>query len=189
MFNSRFIITITHSAYSYLAATAVSSVVVETDIGTFIINTVTLPCISLDSAVGSASGFWPEGREFESRWDCLLYFFLRTVSVLTKTRNSVCKRAYGTTGRPTACLNSLCSLCTACGRAMLFWHFRHFDRKWRIKSIKYYHIRDQQVNFSRIRHLTCLVSKILVLAAILIFFLKRGPPYWRKLPTDLADFQ
>ena len=99
----------------------VSSVLVETDIGSFIINTVTLACISLDSAVGSASGFWPEGREFESQWNSLFYFFLRTVSVLTKTRNSVCKRAYGTTGRPTACLNSLCSLCTACGRAMLFW--------------------------------------------------------------------
>ena len=27
------------------------------------------------------------------------------------------------------------------------------------------------------------------LAAILIFFQKRGSPYWRKLPTDLADFK
>ena len=61
---------------------------------------------------------------------CVIYFFyFFCVSVLTKTRNSACKRAYGTTGRPAACLNSLCSLCTACGRAMLFWHFRHFDRK------------------------------------------------------------
>ena len=50
------------------------------------------------------------------------------MSVLTKTRNSVCKRACSTTGRPTACLNLLCSLCTACGRAMLCWHFRQFFR-------------------------------------------------------------
>jgi len=34
------------------------------------------------------------------------------------------------------------------------------------------HIRDQQVNFSRNRYLTCLVSKILFLAAILNFFSK-----------------
>ena len=34
------------------------------------------------------------------------------------------------------------------------------------------HIRDEQVNFSRYRRLTCLVSKILFLAAILIFFSK-----------------
>ena len=27
------------------------------------------------------------------------------------------------------------------------------------------------------------------MAAILIFVLKRGQPYWRKLPTDLADFE
>ena len=26
-----------------------------------------------------------------------------------------------------------------------------------------------------------------VMAAILIFLLKRSPPYWQKLPTDLAD--
>ena len=35
---------------------------------------------------------------------------------------------------------------------------------------------DQQVNFSQNRYLTCLVSKILSLAAI--FFLRRGLPYW-----------
>ena len=51
-----------------------------------------------------------------------------------------------------------------------FYIFWHFVRKWPIQSTKYYHIRDQQVNFSRNRHLTCLVSKILFLAAILIFF-------------------
>ena len=62
-----------------------------------------------------------------------------------------------TIGRPSACLNLLCLLCTDCGRAMLFWHFRHFDQKWRTQSTKYYHVRNQQVNFSRIRHLTCLV--------------------------------
>ena len=57
MCNTGFVVvprTITQSAYSCLAATAVSSVVVETDIGSFIINTVTLACISLGSAVGSA---------------------------------------------------------------------------------------------------------------------------------------
>ena len=78
MCNTGFVVvprTITQSAYSCLAATAVSSVVVETDIGSFIINTVTLACISLHSAVGSASGFWSEGRELESRWDSLLFFF------------------------------------------------------------------------------------------------------------------
>ena len=67
--------------------------------------------------------------------------------------------------------------------------FCHFYRKWRIQSNKYHDIRDQQVNFSRNRHLTCLVSKTLFLAAIFNFFLKRGSPYWRKLPTDLADFR
>ena len=30
---------------------------------------------------------------------------------------------------------------------------------------------------------------MLILAAILDFFQKRGLPYWSKLPTDLADFQ
>ena len=83
MCNTGFVVvprTLTQSAYSCLAATAVlsvaasqictwnariwcalrsrvlpvSSVVVETDIGSFIINTVTLACISLDSSVGRA---------------------------------------------------------------------------------------------------------------------------------------
>ena len=100
------------------------------------------------SSVGRAEDHESGGPEFESRQKHHCIFFC--VSVLTKTLTSACKRACGTTGRPTACLNSLCSLCTACGRAMLFWHFRNFDRKLRIQSIKYYHIRDQQVNFSRI---------------------------------------
>ena len=67
--------------------------------------------------------------------------------------------------------------------------FCHFDRKWRIQSTKYCHFRDQQVNFGRNRHFTCLVSKVLFLAAILIFFRKRGRPYWWKLPNDFADFK
>ena len=52
----------------------------------------------------------------------------------------------------------------------IFDSFCPFDRKWRIQSTKYYHICNQQVNFSRNRHLTCLVSKKKFLAAILIFF-------------------
>ena len=74
----------------------------------------------------------------------------------------------------------------------VIWHFFQFWQflsLWRIQMTKYYHIRDQQVNFSQNRHLTCLVSKMLFLAAILIIFLIRGPPYWQKLPTDLANFQ
>ena len=46
------------------------------------------------------------------------------------------------------------------------WHFFKifdmfcpFGRNWCIPSTKYHHNRDQQVNFSRNRHLTCLVSK------------------------------
>ena len=34
-----------------------------------------------------------------------------------------------------------------------------------------------------------LFQKNFFLVAISIFFLKRGLPYWRKLPTDLADFK
>ena len=39
---------------------------------------------------------------------------------------------------------------------LIFDIFCPFDRKWLIQSTKYYHIRNQQVNFSQNRHLTCL---------------------------------
>ena len=78
----------------------------------------------------------------------------------------------------------------------VIWHiffnfefFCHLDWKLRIQSIKYDHIRDQEVNFSRKRHLTCLVSKNVFGGHFDFFFRKRGSPYWRKLPTDLADFK
>ena len=50
--------------------------------------------------------------------------------------------------------------------------FCNFNRKCRIQSTRYYHICNQQVNFSCNRHLTCLVSKNLFLTAILIFLSK-----------------
>ena len=47
-------------------------------------------------------------------------------------------------------------------------------------SVPLQHIQSKWLNINK---------KNLILAAILIIFLKRGPPYWRKLPTDLADFR
>ena len=52
----------------------------------------------------------------------------------------------------------------------MFVFFFHFLLKLLIKSTKYYQIRDQRVWISGNRHLTCPISKILFLAAILIFF-------------------
>ena len=51
-----------------------------------------------------------------------------------------------------------------------FDFFCNFSRKMSIKSTKNCLFRDQRVWFSRNRHLTCPNSKILFLAAILIFF-------------------
>ena len=48
--------------------------------------------------------------------------------------------------------------------------FCHLLQKLLIKATKYYEIRDQRVWISGNRHLTCPVSTILFLAAILIFF-------------------
>ena len=53
---------------------------------------------------------------------------------------------------------------------MTFSLFLPFLHKLLIKSTKYYQIRDQRVWISGNRHLTCPISKILFLAAILIFF-------------------
>ena len=52
---------------------------------------------------------------------------------------------------------------------MTFSVFLPFLYKLLIKSTKYYQIRDQRVWISGNRHLTCPISKILFLAAILIF--------------------
>ena len=48
-----------------------------------------------------------------------------------------------------------------------FSRFFGINRKWHLKSKKYYQIRVQHVRISRKRHLTCLYRTILVLAAIL----------------------
>ena len=69
------------------------------------------------------------------------------------------------------------------------WHFCPFDRKWRIQSTRYYHICDQQINFSRNRQLTNLISNIVFGGHFDFFFLKRGPLCCKKLPTDFADFK
>ena len=67
--------------------------------------------------------------------------------------------------------------------------FSHFSRKLWSKPTKYCHFCDQRVWISGNWHLTCPISKKMFLAAILDFLRKRGRLYWRKLPTDFADFQ